>query len=287
MLSAKAFFETPSERLTPRMEEDFFTSLMTRNKTYKTTFHDRFFDINPYLQEYLLRRAPPALRILDVGVSSGISTVELYDDLSRGGREVEVVGTDILIDALLVKVFPGCHALVDSGGFPLRFDFPLVTMKPWVTRDDYYNGLFILRKFVNTLFTRRVHQILRNPHDVRICEVKLVTPRALAKAGITLHTDDISRYNSGFEGKFDFVRAANVLNSGYFPPAILSTMVANIGCYLNKPDGSLLVVRTHEDRASHGTLFRRGNGRHFEVVHRFGSGSEVEEIVSGVEIPTK
>ncbi|KZC18578.1 MULTISPECIES: hypothetical protein [Rhodanobacter] len=287
MLAAKTFFETPSERLTPRMEEDFFTSLMTRNRTYKTTFHDRFSDINPYLQEYLLHHAPPTLRVLDVGISSGISTVELYDDLSRGGREVEVVGTDILIDAFLVKVFPRCYALVDPGGFPLRFDFPFVTMKPWVTRDDYYNGLFILRKFVNTLFTHQVHRMLRNPDDARISEVKLVTPRALAKSGITVCTDDISRYNSEFEARFDFVRAANVLNSGYFSPTVLSAMVANIGCYLTEPEGSLLVVRTHEDRASHGTLFRRGNGRHFEAVHRFGSGSEVEDIVLRVEIPTK
>jgi len=287
MLAAKTFFETPSEQLTPRMEEDFFTSLMTRNKTYKTTFHDRFCDINPYLLEYLLHHAPPAPRVLDVGVSSGISTVELYDDLRQGGLEVEILGTDILIDAFLVRVFPKCHALVEPSGFPLRFDLPLVTMKPWVTRNDYYNGLFILRKFVNTLFIHRVRRILRDPGDAGISEVKLVTPRALAKAGITVCTDDISRYNSAFEARFDFVRAANVLNRGYFPPAVLSTMIANIGRYLHKPDSSLFVVRTHEDRANHGTLFRRGDDQHFEVVHRFGSGSEVEDVVLRTEIPAK
>lgn len=269
------------------MEEDFFTSLMTRNKTYKTTFHDRFSDINPYLLEYLQHHAPPAPRILDVGVSSGISTVELYDDLRQGGLEVEILGTDILIDALLVRVFPKCHALVEPSGFPLRFDLPLVTMKPWVTRKDYYNGLFILRKFVNALFTRRVHRILRNPDNAGISEVKLVTPRALAKAGITMCTDDISRYNSAFEAKFDFVRAANVLNNGYFSHTVLSTMIANIGRYLRRPHGSLFVVRTHEDRANHGTLFRRGDDKHFEVVHRVGSGSEIEDVVLRAEIPEK
>lgn len=287
MLAAKTFFETPPEQLTPRMEEDFFTSLMARNKTYKTTFHDRFSDINPYLLEHLLHHGPPAPRVLDIGVSSGISTVELYDDLRRGGLDVGILATDILIDAFLVKVFPKCHALVDPGGFPLRLDLPLVTMKPWVTRDDYYSGLFILRKFVNTLFTHRAHRILRNPGDVRISEVKLVTPRALAKAGITVCTDDISRYNSSFEGRFDFVRAANVLNKGYFSSALLSTMIANIGRYLRKPHGSLFVVRTHADRTNHGTLFRREGDQHFEVVHRFGSGSEIEDIVLRAEIPAK
>jgi len=287
MLAAKTFFETPLEQLTPRMEEDFFTSLMTRNKTYKTTFHDRFSDINPYLLEYLLHHAPPAPKALDVGVSSGISTLELYDDLRQGGLEVEILGTDILVDAFLVRVFPKCHALVEPSGFPLRFDLPLVTMKPWVTRHDYYNGLFILRKFINTLFTHRAYRILRNPGDARISEVKLVAPRALAKAGITVCTDDISRYNSGFEARFDFVRAANVLNKGYFSPTVLSTMIANIGRYLRKPHGSLFVVRTHENRVNHGTLFRRGDDQHFEVVNRFGSGSEIEDVVLRVEIPTE
>jgi hypothetical protein len=287
MLAAKTFFETPWEQLTPRMEEDFFTSLMTGNKTYKTTFHDRFSDINPYLLDYLLHHAPAALKVLDVGVSSGISTVELYDDLRQGGLDVEILGTDILVDAFLVRVFPKCHALVEPSGFPLRFDLPLVSMKPWVTRHDYYSGLFILRKFVNTLFTHRARQILRSPGDARINEVKLVAPRALAKAGIAVCTDDISRYNSAFEARFDFVRAANVLNQGYFSSAVLSTMIANIGRYLRKPHGSLFVVRTHENRANHGTLFRRGEGEHFEVVHRFGSGSEIEDVVLRVEIPAK
>ena len=60
MLAAKTFFDTPWEQLTPRMEEDFFTSPMTGNKTYKTTFHHRFSDINPYLLDYLLHHAPAA-----------------------------------------------------------------------------------------------------------------------------------------------------------------------------------------------------------------------------------
>lgn len=287
MLAAKTFFETPAEQLTPRMEEDFFTSLMASNKTYKTTFHDRFSDINPHLLGYLLHHAPPAPRVLDVGVSSGISTVELYDDLRQGGLEVEIIATDILIDALLVRVFPKCYALVEPGGFPLRFDLPLVTMKPWVTRDDYYNGFFILRKFVNIIFVHRVHRLLLNPGYAGISEVKLVTPRALAKEDITVCTDDISQYNSAFEANFDFVRVANVLNKGYFSPTVLSKMIANIGRYLRKPHGSLFVVRTHEDRVNHGTLFRRGDDQYFEVVRRFGSGSEVEDVVLGAEIPAK
>lgn len=284
MLAAKTFFETPPELLTPGMEEDFFTSLMTRNKTYKTTFHDRFSDISPYLRDYLLHLGSPSQHILDVGVSSGISTVELYDELRRGGLEVRILATDTLIDAYLVEVFPGCHALLDPDGFPLRFDFPLGTMKPWVKRDDYFSGLFIVRKFVNTVFTRRAHRILEKTGDARVIEVKLLTPRALDKVDISVCTDDIGRYNRAFASRFDFVRAANILNKGYFSADMLSTIIGNIGRYLRKPHGSFLVVRTHHDRTNHGTLFRLGSGQHFEVVHRFGAGSEIEDLVLRTEI---
>lgn len=279
MLAAKSFFELPPEQLTPRMEEDFFSSLMTRNKTYKTTFHNRLSDINPTLREYLLRHGPSAPRIMDVGVSSGISTVELYDDLRQGGLEVEILASDILVDASLVRVFPGCHVLVDPDGFPLRLDLPFVSMKPWVTRGDYFNGMFLVRKFVNALFTHRAHRVMHKSDDRRISEVKLVTPRALSKMGITVCRDDISQYKSAYASSFDFIRAANVLNKGYFPPGQLSKMIANIARYLREPHGSLLVVRTHDDRSNHGTLFRLGENQQFELVQRYGSGSEIEDVV--------
>jgi hypothetical protein len=44
-------------------------------------------------------------------------------------------------------------------------------------------------------------------------------------------------------------------------------------------DGSwLLIIRTHEDGQQNGTLFRR-HGPALAIVHRFGSGSEIEALV--------
>lgn len=279
MLAAKAFFETPSTQLTAQMEQDFFSSLMARNKTYKTTFRQRFADVNPHLVRSLRDGASPPVRVLDIGVSYGVSTVELYEDLRAAGLEVRIVATDILIDACLVRVWPHCHALLDHSGFPLRFDLPWGTMKPWVVADDYRSGRFILRKGINKALTHRARRILARPGDARITRVKLVTPRLLANDDITVGTDDISRYNRAFAGNFDMVRAANVLNKGYFSDAVLATMVGNIRRYLSAAGGYLFVVRTHQDNSNHGTLFRLGHNQRFEAVWRAGSGSEVEQIV--------
>lgn len=279
MLAARDFFSTAPAGLTPQMERDFFASLMTRNKTYKTTFHQRFVDADPLLLQQLKQDGLQAPDILDVGVSSGVSTVELHDVLEKGGLDARIVATDLLVEALLVHVLPGCHALLDPSGFPLRFDLPSGTMKPWVTRDDYRNGFFILRKAINAAMTRLSKRILHNPGDARITKVRLVTPRLATNSSIAVVHDDIGRYAREFARKFDLVRAANVLNKGYFAPDVLSTMLANIGRYLRGPGATMFVVRTHEDNSNHGTLFRVGDDARFTVVWRIGTGSEIEDVV--------
>lgn len=280
MIAAKTFFGTPAGQLSPDVEDAFFASIMARNNTYKTTFRKRFADVNPQIITHLQQQnAAREIEVLDIGVSSGVSTIELYDDLRAAGFEPDVVATDALIDAFLVRVFPHCHALVDEQGFPLRFDVFAATMKPWVTRQDYRNGFFVLRKSINMAFSKRARGILRRDGGRNIQRVQLVTPRLLAKKGVVVCNDDITRQNDEFIGKFNFIRAANILNRGYFREDTLNAIVANVGSYLHKPLGTLIVLRTHEDHSNHGTLFRIGKDDRFEIVRRFGAGSEIEDVV--------
>lgn len=279
MLTTRKFFNTPANQLTSEIEEVFFTSLMTGNKTYKTTFHGRFADINKHLRDELGSGRMRATRILDIGISSGISTLELYEDLRLREHTTEVVGTDILIDALLVHVYPGCDAVVDTSGFPLRFDVLGRGMAPWIRHTDYRSGFFLIRKAINVALTRRAKRMLSRSHDPRVERIELVTPRLFAYDGIAVCADDVSQYNPDFANRFDFIRVANVLNEGYFPEATLRTMLGNIKRYLAGDGSSLLIVRTHEDRVNHGTLFRATDGQHFEARKRFGAGSEIENLV--------
>lgn len=284
-LSARTFFATPAAQLTAEMERDFFTSLRTSNGTYKTTCRQRFAGTNPAIVQQLRSCRSRPVRVLDIGVSSGISTIELHDDLRAAGLDADVVATDILTDAFLVRAWPGCDVLVEENGFPLRFDLPGGSMKPWVVRGDYRNGFFVVRKSVNTVLAWRTRHILRDPGDARITRVKLVTPRLPGHAGIELCTDDMRRYNAAFAGRFDFVRAANVLNVGYFDPRVLASMVANVVRYLDGPGSCLFVARTHPDGSNHGTLFRLGDQRRFETVWKVGGGSEIEDIVLESKVP--
>lgn len=278
MLTASAFFDTPAASITPQMEREFFSGLMTRNGTWKTTFHDRFKEINRFLVDRARAHLLDVADVLDVGVSSGISTLELFEDLQAEASDVRIVGTDLQPDAYLIRAVPGARVLADETGFPLMFEIHGHAVKPWVAAADYRNGRFIPRKLANLLLSGRARTILRQGGS-RITRVKLVTPRLRDMTAIQVVKDDIRRSNESYIGRFGFIRIANVMNRGYFAEDVLICMAKNARSYLAGAGSSLLVVRTHEDGSNHGTLARLARDGTLEVAARFGKGSEVEDIV--------
>lgn len=279
MIPARTFLGLPSSRITPEMEEVFFTSIMARNGTYKTTYGSRFSKVNEQLVRLISAGSISARSILDIGISSGVNTLELAESLGTHGYEASIVGTDILIDAYLVRVLPGCDALVDASGFPLRFDLFGRSMKPWVVQSDYRNGFFLVRKGINVLLRSLATRVRARRPSSNTTHVKLVAPRLLEDKNIVVCDDDITRFNPEFTGRFDFVRAANILNRGYFDDGALRGIIENIRKYLKPSAGSLLVLRTHESKENHGTFFKLDGDNRFVLIERFGTGSEIEHLV--------
>ena len=78
--------------------------------------------------------------------------------------------------------------------------------------------------------------------------------------------------------RFDLVRAANVLNRDYFDEADLGRAVASIKERMRGWGSVLMVARTLEDRSNYATIFRLNDKMDFEIVCRFGNGSEIENI---------
>ena len=279
MIPATNFFELSDDELTPKIEEEFFSSLKLRNGTYKTTFHKRFSEINEKIIKLLKTGDIKVDNLLDIGISSGISTLELSDDLHSAGYTSYIVGTDFMMDAYIVRVLPYCFALVDNTCYPLRYDLFKWSMKPWVIKKDYRSGFFILRKCINLLFQYRAKNTISRSKQTNIHNVKLITPKLFGHENIIVQKDDVTKFNHLFAEKFDFIRAANILNKGYFTSSELITIINNIKQYLTKPKGTLLIVRTHENGDNHGSLFSIENHDRCNVIKRFGTGSEIEGIV--------
>jgi len=94
---------------------------------------------------------------------------------------------------------------------------------------------------------------------------------------IQVREDDLLQKNPPeFVEKFDVIRAANIINRQYFSELALRRMIDNLRGRL-RPNGILIICRTHDDNTNNGTIFRR-HGSNLQAVDRIGRGSEVAEL---------
>lgn len=273
---ASSFFAAAPERITARDEARFFGLLKTANNTFKRTEPLRLAQIDAALIGALSAHGGRIDTALDLGISSGVTTLELMEALHAAGHSVDMTGTDRSVRARLVALPYGCRALVEPNGHVLQYEVLGRAIRPWERRLDRWTGMTAVRAFVE--------RQLRDPAMTRAAagegkEVALLSPRLRRTGAFHWQEDDITRRNAAFVARFDLVRAANLLNRHYFEPNALRDAVANTIAYLAGPGAWLLVLRTHGAAEHRGTLFRMDEHQRLSVIERYGSGSEVEDLV--------
>src|SRR5262249_32520806 len=119
ILNARNFL-TAGDTFTQKQEAAFFASIRLRNGTFKTTDHHRLDDLNMLVigEWQKLDRRPR--RIMDVGVSSGITSLEWVEALTRAGINAEILATDLSMRGSLVRLLPGYEVLLDRNGKVLQ-----------------------------------------------------------------------------------------------------------------------------------------------------------------------
>ncbi len=276
-ITATRFFTTDPASLTPDVEDRFFTDLKTGNNTFKRTATDRFRDVDEWCIQHFRSAGSRLGDVLDIGVSSGATTLALGDRLREAGQSPRIKGTDISLSGYLVPILPGLRALVDEQGHPLQYDVLGLAIRPWRRRADYATGMVMVRSLLHALSIGRGLQRLRS-QDGTLQPVTLLSPRLRGRPEIQIEKNDIFTHTASFVGRFDFIRVANLLNLGYFDEATLQRGFANVLSYMSGPGAWLLVART---RGLHNaaTLFRlSADGKKLMVIDRIGEGSEVEQL---------
>lgn len=257
-------------------EDEFFWQLQLASGVFKATNRRRFDDTFA-----LLRRALPAdaasLRVLDVACSSGISTVELHQALARPGLTLATVGTDIATMVWHAALADGAALVYDLDGNILgaEIDGMLINRHP--------NRAVRLH---HPWRVRRAHQLIaahQRPGGftpaagATVTEVPLVSSAVARTAGVEVVEEDLR--TPTVAGPFGLIRAANVLNRGYFSDAQLRECVAALLGRLG-PDALLFVVRT-AGATNHGTLWRWRGGA-LTAIDRIGDGSDIAALVEDV-----
>ncbi len=275
MVTARRIFSGDGTPMDPAIEARFFSRLKMRNGTFKLTRPNRFADIEQAFAPFIASRATRLRSVLDVGASTGVTTIELADFLARRGVAPEIIGTDLYIEAHLVKILPGVHVLCDPDGWPLQYDVAGVPLRAWIRRLDYVTLAALPLHAARAGMSPALRRFIA---EGRSRAVRMQT-RALSGRRIELVENDIFTSTASFIRRFDFIRAANILNLGYFSEHELSRALDNIRSYCSGPGAMLLVTRGGERGGNDGTLFELREKGCFAVLSRIGRGSEVEDLV--------
>jgi len=257
------------------MEARFFRELCLPNGTHKTTAPARLSDVDALLDELL--PDSQALHVLDVGMSSGVTTLELLDRLELSARRVTGVGIDIQLYAYLER-WMGIDVLHNGAGKVLQ----LATS--WCARGRPDPNVRSMKSVAFRALIAMTEWGLprRRCGDRRSGErIALVTKRLLDRAGFQAIEQDVMQPIDLPREAFDLVRAANILNLAYFPPSRIARIVSNL-IPLMKEDGLLAISRTNgSDGRNHGTVFRKDSWARqtLAAVARLGNGSEVEPLL--------
>jgi hypothetical protein len=250
------------------IEKRLFRELRLRNGTYKTTYSGRMTQIDDYCAS--LAPATEVARILDMGISSGITSLDMLRAFDRACRKVELLATDLVINAQLFR-FAGCEIMLDSTGEVLHVAVgSRARGRPHDPGDSWRRSALDRAMRSAGGFVRRL--------PLKPAPIQLVTNLLARRKDVTIAETDIFEFMPEWRGRFWLVRAANVLNYDYFAESSLRRAVRNLVQYV-RPNGLLVLNRTIEpSELNHGTVLRRLDDGQMSVIRRFGTGSEIEKL---------
>ena len=188
------------QRLDSAREDLFFHSIRLRNGTYKSTAHHRLDDLNNFVMELLPRERP--LEIMDVAVSSGVSTAEWLLALESAGIECHMLAGDAIVDARLVSL-GSLRALADKTGHLLQLDASgrAIRLPPPRRRDRLrYAPLIALMKAATWLFDLQA-QLAQRRLGATCCPLVLMSPSLTQLPRIRTVEDDIL-HDTGYARRF-------------------------------------------------------------------------------------
>jgi hypothetical protein len=262
----------PHERL--ELEKSFFKSLCMPNGTHKTTAAARLKDVDELIAGYLENRKN--VRLLDVGISSGVTTLELLNTLESRGIHLSGIGVDICVRAFM-RSFPGVDILHDARGNVLQVATPFFARgRPHPSQKSLRSKL--LGVGIDMLEAGPVKKWLANCKLSR--PLYLVTQGLLERKDFEVVEHDVTVSKVAWNDSFDLIRAANMLSRAYFSPSVVAVVVKNLTSWLRQ-DGLLVICGTAEtDGKNDGSVYRKRNAPPWlQLVHSLRQGYELDALI--------
>jgi hypothetical protein len=243
------------------MTEKIFSKLRVGN-TFKTTSYNRMKDVNLKLKNYIKKFfSKKKIMLCDIGVSSGQSTLELYNDLKR--QKIKYIyGFDKQIYLKVYKI----QKLIFL--YSSKNNLLMVEYDKHCLRYRYFFVFKKLEKFIIYLL-----DFLKIKYE----KSKVLTPNLDTIYKCKFFEQDIFKIEKKYLNQFDVVRVTNLLNYSYFSKTQLKRAIKNIN-KISKENSIILINRTNNKKNNIASFFRKKNNK-FELLEDINGGSEIKDIM--------
>jgi hypothetical protein len=273
--------------------EALMQGLRLNSGIYRTTFHNRFRDLDPFVNELLAERfdAAAAIEVHDWAASDCLTSSEWAASLLALFPNARLTASDLTL--FLVEVAWNGHALIqERDAKPLQYlspPFLVYVNRPeqrprMLTRILIRQAQSVVAELKSSLtipeewLDSESDMLSLPPYQLR--KLPVVHPEAAAFRA--RNTRFLIMRHSAFDvlpQPADVIRSMNIYNISYFDSVQLAAGARAVWRSL-RPGGLWIVGRTWQEQPpSHNvSIFEKTNSG-FELVRRYGEGSEIESIV--------
>ncbi len=254
-----------------QIEKDLFIRIVMSNGTTKTTYDNRLNDVNETLLKYIKHKKE--ISVNDVAISSGITTIELFNFLNNNLLTVNIVGGDAFLNGCLVNISTKIKALTDENMSLLLFND-----ENELFGNFHFKRLILSNPLIYLFVIAKLRILKGNITSNLVKKVQLVSRELLKEKNIKIMKDDFFEPKTNLYKKFDVVRAANILNLAYFKKDDLNIAINELKKRV-MITGILIVVRTNINGVNNGSLFQKISDTQWELLEDINDGSEVKNLV--------
>ena len=267
-----------------RIFEDITSKTTTSNGTNRTSFSRRFEDLDAVVIEWMQRlfHSDAELQIQDRAASHCLTSWELAQRVFPAFPKASLEASDRVLHLLEVPLSSREAYIVEPDGQPLQYICPPIVVSLSGNEPRRYPVNRLIARWAAWRF-KRMHL----PGDSQSSSVGILPARKLscvhplAAKGAAGDTRFQIRERSLFDvtaASCHVLRTMNILNLAYFSPQQISS-AATAAFESVRLNGLWIVGRTREeDSSNHATFFARRE-RDWEILGRFGGGSEIEQFV--------
>lgn len=272
-LLASHYLTIPSDRgVSAQAEEKLYWSIKTSRGTRMTTEPHRLDQINELFFTTLNRLKLVPRCVMDIGISSGVTTLEWMREFDKRNLPVTMIATDLIMKVYLFQVSKNICAMTEINGHLLQIEIFGKPVYAYRLRRDYLTGGIVWRTALCAYVKSRLSESLRQgPYH-------FVTPALRGHNHIVLREDDIyGPKREEFLGCADVIRVGNLIQPIYFTDDEIRHAVQAVRERCRGADSLVIVCRNKPDRLE-GSILRLTDRKEFVVEARLGPGSEVEQF---------